>query len=362
MTKIFFIKISLDPGGAEKQLLLLSNMLAINEKLVFVAYQNAHPDLLTKFSSQIIFYRLPSNKILQCIKLWLFLRHKKIDVIQAWDLGAGMIALLASFFNKAKFINGSLRSAPSEYFFKNDKTMRRYLQFAHLCKHLNLPILSNSYAGLRAYQLESYKKSHVLYNGYQPIVNPEKTEDTDSDNVLRIGMVANMRWKKDFQSFIETGLKIIPEHPNVLFYLIGDGPDKAKYIQIVKDNPFKNNFVFTGYTGNANHYIQGLDIGVLLNDASGEGLSNSIMEYMAYGKPVIATALGGNPELVSDNETGFLIPPRQVQILAEKICLLIQNKSERLRLGANGKKRLEQYFSPEKMISNYNVILNTILN
>jgi glycosyltransferase involved in cell wall biosynthesis len=113
--------------------------------------------------------------------------------------------------------------------------------------------------------------------------------------------------------------------------------------------------IFTGIRNDVESIVTIFDIGILLTDLEkhGEGISNSIMEYMALGKPVIATDGGGTKELVIDGETGFLIPQKSPKLLAEKIDYLLNNEPLRKRLGTKGKERIQKEFSLDKMVSEH---------
>ena len=100
--------------------------------------------------------------------------------------------------------------------------------------------------------------------------------------------------------------------------------------------------------------IKEIDIGVLLSKKGhAEGLSNSIMEYMAAGKPVIATNTGGNPELVIEGETGYLIPHEDVEELTKKIIFLLERPQEREKMGIKGRERIEKDFSMDRMVKQF---------
>jgi len=97
------------------------------------------------------------------------------------------------------------------------------------------------------------------------------------------------------------------------------------------------------------------DIGVLCNNPlyGEEGISNSLMEFMAFGKPVIATKGGGTNELISDKETGFLIEPQNPGELASKINLLLSNRTLLTNIGHNAKDSIQKNFSLDKMTDTY---------
>ena len=82
-----------------------------------------------------------------------------------------------------------------------------------------------------------------------------------------------------------------------------------------------------------------------------EGLSNVLLESMATGIPVVATSVGGNPEVIEDGVTGLLVPPRDAAALARGICLLLENRTLAERLGQAGKERVSRDFSLGRMLA-----------
>ena len=98
------------------------------------------------------------------------------------------------------------------------------------------------------------------------------------------------------------------------------------------------------------------NIGVLTTIT--EGISNAIMEFMALGKPVIASEGGGTKELIVNNQTGYLIPYKSPKKLENKIILLLNNKTKREEFGKRGKKRIESEFSIKKMLKKFLIIYN----
>ena len=92
-----------------------------------------------------------------------------------------------------------------------------------------------------------------------------------------------------------------------------------------------------------------------------EGLPNVILEAMACGKPVVATAVDGTPEAVIDNETGILVPPKDPQALEEAIVRLLSNSSEMKRLGENSRKRIEEFFSINYQASRFEELYTQLL-
>ena len=337
-------------GGAEKQIVLLANHLSRQQFNVFVAAGRIDEALVRKLSKDVEFVLIPGHNYLRSfVYLKKVLIRYAIDVCHTWDFKSSVIGFLATRLRRAEFIDGSIRSAPSKEMFKQWFPLSVQKAKVKLFSLLGLPILSNSFAGLRSYSIQSYSKAAVIYNGF--LFNGDiEQKMLNLAGKVKICMVANMRWKKDFMTFIKGGLTVLQEMDGVHFYLIGDGIDKNKYRQFLEGNAYQQAFHFLGFVENVLDYVREMDIGVLCNERSGEGLSNSIMEYMGCGKPVIATDLGGNSELVEHGKTGFLIKEKDSNGLAAKIKQLIQQPERRREMGAEGKARLSDLCSIENIM------------
>ena len=92
---------------------------------------------------------------------------------------------------------------------------------------------------------------------------------------------------------------------------------------------------------------------VYVNCSIFEGMSNTILEAMAAARPVVASAVGGNPELVDDRRTGFLFPSGDADTLARRLADLLTDDEQRRRMGAAGRRNVEQHHSMERMVERY---------
>ena len=247
---------------------------------------------------------------------------------------------------KIKFINGIIRNAPSI-----NNISKRSLFYRKITYSFSDFILSNSYAGLRSYNSPRLK-SICIYNGFDfnRIKNIKEKQNVINEHNIRtekiVGMVARFHKSKDYYTYIMSGIKIIQKRNDVTFLAIGDGDTFKQCVELVPQK-YNDNIRFLGNQKDVESIINIFDIGVLTTYT--EGISNSIMEYMALGKPVVATKNEGNAEIVQDNRTGFLVTPRDISALTEKIDFLLNNNNIAINMGINGKKRLEKEFNLEKM-------------
>jgi glycosyltransferase involved in cell wall biosynthesis len=168
-------------------------------------------------------------------------------------------------------------------------------------------------------------------------------------------MVGRFFTPKDYVSFVRTTKLVVEKYPDVGFFCIGDGPDRMQAER--EAGPLLNKKIFfLGKRNDVQDIIHEFDIGVMLNNTTNghaEGISNAIMEYMAAGLPVIATNAGGSPELVKDGMSGFLVPPSDPEIVAEKIIFLAENEQKRICMGKKGTEVIQREFSLEDMVCAY---------
>ena len=127
--------------------------------------------------------------------------------------------------------------------------------------------------------------------------------------------------------------------------IIGDGQEKERLMNFCSDNGLRDKVIFSGYQNNIANVYQIMDLIVL--PSFSEGLPNVILEAMAFKIPVIATSVGGVPEVITDGLNGLLVPPGNSDLMAEKIIELQGNKRESENIGENGYRSLYPRFSPE---------------
>jgi glycosyltransferase involved in cell wall biosynthesis len=143
---------------------------------------------------------------------------------------------------------------------------------------------------------------------------------------------------------------LLGQRSDITFLAIGKDTDSSTSIQLIK-NKYRENFRLLGNTSGVESYVNIMDVCVLSTFT--EGISNSIIEYMALGKPVIATEGGGTNELVIDGFTGYLVPPENPDLLSNKIDFLLNHPEIRAKMGTNGKTRIATNFSIENMVEKY---------
>jgi glycosyltransferase involved in cell wall biosynthesis len=225
-------------------------------------------------------------------------------------------------------------------------------------------ILSNSEAGLRAYGITS-PKARVIRNG----VHLERFLGVYSQNLERerlniktrymVVMIACFTSSKDYDLFINVAKEMSKIRNDITFVGVGDGPEWQRINARIMDERV-NNVVLAGDQNHVEPIIAASDIGLLCTYS--EGISNSIIEYMAMGIPVITTDLfGGSKEIVIEGLTGF-ITERKTERITALIEVLLKNADLRRSMGEAGKQRINSQFSIERMGKDYENLYTEVIS
>ena len=356
--KILHFIDGLRAGGKERQLVeLLKNLSQRKEFQLDVAVMNddIHYNEIFDLDIEVHYLVRHSSRDLSVfLKLYRLCRTIRPHIIHAWDSLTAFHAIPAARLLGIKFINGFIRhAARPRPFSKFWLVSKLSTLFAHRT-------VSNSMAGLDAHGLKPSRKNHCIVNGFNPVrisrlAPPEEIRKRFSITTpYVVGMVANFEDRKDYSSFIHAAERILRQRDDVSFIAVGDGKNFEQTKKMMTDEN-SDHIKLVGRQTEVESIIAIFDVGLLINNISGhaEGISNSIMEYMALGKPVIATDSGGSKELVQHGQTGFIIPPRDVDELTTRIEQLLDNKEQAENMGLAGKQRIENDFSIDHMVQKY---------
>lgn len=152
-------------------------------------------------------------------------------------------------------------------------------------------------------------------------IEPPTPERLEQPN---IGMVANLRPVKDPMTLLNAAVSLSNEFPGLRLSLVGKGPLDSELNKTIEANQLQNRFQLLGSLNDVVDFLGSLDVAVL--SSSSEGLSNAIIEYMAAARPIVATDVGGNPDLIEHEVTGILVPPSNEKKMAEAIRRMITDR------------------------------------
>lgn len=176
-----------------------------------------------------------------------------------------------------------------------------------------------------------------------------------------IGTIGRLDPVKGFDDLIEAMARLsrMPDAPPVHLVIVGDGPERARLTERIQALGLEARVTLIGQRDDAEALLRRFDVYVCASIA--EGIALTVLEAMATGLPVIATAVGGNPELVADGETGVLVTPRAPDTLAAALACLLADPERARAMGQAGRRRVEAEFSVASMVAGYCALYDDLL-
>lgn len=177
---------------------------------------------------------------------------------------------------------------------------------------------------------------------------------------LVVGIVANLRPAKGYEYFLAAAKLICQEMPGVKFLIAGEGEGeiKRKMLSTIESLGLGDSIRILGFRSDVPKLLRAFDIFVL--SSISEGLPLCVAEAMAAARPVVATRVGGLPEVVRDGHNGYLVEPGDPRALAERTLHLLRNRELRLSMGEAGHRIALSRFSLEAMISRYETLYESL--
>ena len=161
--------------------------------------------------------------------------------------------------------------------------------------------------------------------------------------------VARLSPEKDIANLLRAAQQVVKAFPHLRFEIAGDGPCRAELTQLARDLHLSDHVLFHGEVRDIPALLSRARLFVL--PSLSEGISLTLLEAMARGLPVVTTHVGGNPEVVVDGATGFLVPAANPEVLAKAIELLAADPSRGRQMGIAGRQRVENYFNIRTMMA-----------
>lgn len=349
---------SFHQGGSERQAVQLTQLLFEDGEFeVFIVCLNNEGVLRSEVEklgfTDFPEYKLTSffnaNFLKQARNCAKFIRQNNIEIVQTHDFYTNVFGMFAATLAGVKLKIASKRETGS----MRSKAQKIVEKLAFSRANA---IVANAEA-VKNYLVNegiSADKINVVYNGLDlerltpKETNREKICDElglpNNEKARFITLVANLRHTvKNQPLFLKAAQKVLEKYPNSHFVLAGEGELRESLESLAKDLQIEEN---THFIGRCTKIPELLSISFACTLTSfNEGFSNSILEYMAAGKPVVATKVGGASEAIIEGETGFLIESDDVESLAEKLTWLLDNEEKADEMGKKGRETVEAKFS-----------------
>ena len=362
---ILYLSTSSRPGGAER---VISNLAASLDPQKYRA-------LLCLFRPGWIQERCESRGIRTAViptqgmadwrwatRFRQLLKQERVDVIHAHEFDAnvqGAFVAALSGIPIVATVHGK------NYFYEK---LRRRLAYRWVSRHATMVAVSEN---LKEFIVEQVKISRdrikVVYNGVDVVPHCDQADVERCKRELGIpaqdqivGVVGNLYPVKGHQYLIDGIPTVLKACPNTSFIFAGRGQLEPELKERVHRLGLSQRVHFLGLRQDIPRILAILNVFVL--PSLSEGLSMAILEAMSAGKPVVATQVGGNVELILDQETGYIVPPRDSQALASRLVALLTDRQLAARFAEKGQQRAEGQFSLGTMVRTYQSLYDACLS
>ena len=391
--KVIHIITRLDMGGSAQNTLLTALNHDPNRYSVCLIKGSTHESAMTEAEAQLVNKQLatakkqgievvdvpallrrisPFNDIKSFVSIFRILRTSKPDIVHTHTSKAGILGRLAAWMARVPIIihtphghvfYGHFGRSLSKIFLQMEKLLGRITHH-----HIALtPEECNDYLCLR---VSNPGNTTVIYSGVDirrfRKVAKQRTEKrkelgTPPDSLV-IGYVGWLIPIKGVTYLVSAMARAAEQHPKSLLVLVGKGDDKGeeevKLKKQVESLGLADKVLFLGWRADVEEIMGCFDILVL--PSLNEGMGRVLVEAMAAGLPIVASSVGGIPDLVKDGKNGLLVPPADASALAKTISDLLSDKEKRNRMGEAGKKMCRQY-SAEAMLEQIDDLYTELL-
>ena len=376
--KILYIITQSELGGAQKNVLDLARGLKNSYEILVAAgpdgggvFFKQLADNKIKFKELRWLRRSAKNPVLDLlglIEITALIKKELPKIIHLHSSKAGFLGALAGKFFGVKIIytvHGAVFEAP---FSNMARALFLYLEkFGAFLKN-KIICVSNNYKKLwLKYKVAPEEKLTVIHNGidlnadFMPKEEAREYLFSQSARLFEaargfgpdlkiIGTIANFYPEKGLTFLIEAAAKVLKKeqfNKNLIFVVIGEGIEKELLEEMIESHNLENKFILTGALTNPSRYLKAFDIFVL--PSIKEGLPYTILEAMAAGLPIIASYIGGIPEMIDTGKNGFLVLPRNSEMLADRIETLLKDPTLAQQFSQTSQEKIQE-FSLEKMV------------
>jgi len=299
--------------------------------------------------------RKPGFDFSLIIKIHRYIKLNNIDVLHCHQYSPYVYGVLGALLTECRVI-----FTEHGRFYPDSRKLKRVLvnPFLNMITDHITAISSATRNSLVKYENFPKSKIRIVYNGIDDSKYLLSYENSDLKESLGIGKdayvlgtVARLDPVKNHKMMLKA-LKIIHQnYPEIFLIIVGDGPERKNLENLASSLQISLRVIFTGFREDADIFYKITDIFLLTSFT--EGTAMTLLEAMAMGLPCIATDVGGNPEIVKDKETGFIIPSDDENSLAEKINYLFSNQEIMKQMGKAGRKRFEDNFTVKRMVEYY---------
>lgn len=355
--RILHIIYQLNTGGLENGLINLINRLPESQyqhTVLSLSYSTRFKDrVVTNNCTFIDLNKEPGPLLLYFKAIYQIIKSIAPDIVHTRNLSAIECQIVA-WAARVPFRIHSEHGRESNDLMGNNKKNQRVRKMAKPFIHQYIALSKD----LESYLMDKIgvgtDKINQIYNGvdYQRFTCQHRKSTSDTTRIISVGRLQSV---KNFPVLIMAIKNLKASgYENIHLNLVGDGPEKASIQQSIIDNSLQGQVILLGNRNDIPDLLMNSDIFVLPSLI--EGISNTILEAMSVGLPIIASRVGGNPELILDGQSGQLFPSGDVYALVKALKLYIDNKQIRHSHGEKSRERVETLFALSQMIQKYHAV------
>lgn len=359
MTKniVFFIR-SLHVGGAEKQSIILAEELS-KQFNVFLVVLYKEGKLISSIKNSNIVYFLEGNFLKKTVQFFLFLKKEKITHLFNFLPINNILGTIIGKLARVSFIYTGIRGSKIK-----SSILKMKLQL-FLSNRFAFGIISNSYKAKETYSEYGFnhnkiKVIHNMYVNAEPYSYVKENSLRKINKTLKILTVGRFVHEKDFPTMIKSIVELRNSTKDINLdwelNIVGYGVLESEIYELVKKNNLTEKVRF--FRGNEiNVKEKYIEADIYLSSSKFEGMSNTIMEAMSYGLPVVCTDAGDSSYLVKNHTNGYIYSVGDYIGISEGLFKLLVSKEIRFNFGLNGYRLLVENFSKDKTIDKYKSLI-----
>lgn len=278
------------------------------------------------------------------------MRHGQIDVVHAHKFGSNLWAAILTPRGPGKPV-----LIAHEHSWSYEGMLRRVVDRELIARRADAVVAVSPTDRLRMIELERIPPDKVVFvpNGVpdRPLGDPGYARQelglTPSDSV--VGTVCGLRPEKELETALRALGRLVPQRPELRFLVVGDGPERTRLERLADELGVPTTFLGHRRNDEVPDLLAAVDVLVL--SSRFEGMPLAVLEWMAAGKAIVASRVGGIPAIVEDGKEALLVPPRDYISFANAIELLLDDPAERQRLGEAAQRRQQTHFRFEQTIA-----------